>query len=506
MPTEDAYQAFAALRVVLVLLLSAVFVWLAAARPLTRRVRVVVFGLLAAAALAYPNFGVFHPNHYRHIHYWDVYHYFMGAKYLPELGYWRLYEATYVAGRELGAFGDVRTIRDLRTYQLRDATTIDATAVRARFTPERWRAFKRDLVVIGSRIKEWPGPLLDRGYNDPPPRALLLHALVRSVPATPATLTVLTTLDYALVLAALVAVWRAFGAVPAALAFACLWSSFFARFDFIGGSLLRWDWIAALLLGVAALARGAGVGAGLGLAYAALARIFPLVFLVPLAIKALDRPGDPRVRRTLGVALGGILVVVGLCAAAGEERTFAREYLTKIRLHGEEVASNSVGLRSLLVFGAVPWTLDADGNVLVAEAETDAAAPAPWVAPTVAGAYLVLAVPLIRRATPLTSLMYAVPLIFWGLAPTGYYYSFLVLLVLLPWRDGLPDRVRLLEMALLSAVTAAIHAFEVASPDLIPLYYQASIAMAVFFVLWLGFEYARLAVPRAELTLPATPR
>jgi len=505
-PTEDAYQAFAALRVVLVLLLSAVFVWLAAARPLTRRVRVVVFGLLAAAALAYPNFGVFHPNHYRHIHYWDVYHYFMGAKYLPELGYWRLYEATYVAGRELGAFGDVRTIRDLRTYQLRDATTIDATAVRARFTPERWRAFKRDLVVIGSRIKEWPGPLLDRGYNDPPPRALLLHALVRSVPATPATLTVLTTLDYALVLAALVAVWRAFGAVPAALAFACLWSSFFARFDFIGGSLLRWDWIAALLLGVAALARGAGVGAGLGLAYAALARIFPLVFLVPLAIKALDRPGDPRVRRTLGVALGGILVVVGLCAAAGEERTFAREYLTKIRLHGEEVASNSVGLRSLLVFGAVPWTLDADGNVLVAEAETDAAAPAPWVAPTVAGAYLVLAVPLIRRATPLTSLMYAVPLIFWGLAPTGYYYSFLVLLVLLPWRDGLPDRVRLLEMALLSAVTAAIHAFEVASPDLIPLYYQASIAMAVFFVLWLGFEYARLAVPRAELTLPATPR
>ena len=298
----NAYQAFAALRVVLVLLLGAVFVWLAAGRPLTPRLRAVVFGLLAAAALAYPNFGVFHPNHYRHIHYWDVYHYFMGAKYFPELGYSRLYEATYVAGRELGAFGEVRALRDLTTNRFRDAATIDAAAVRGRFTPGRWQAFKRDLVVIGSRIKEWPGPLLDRGYNDPPPRALLLHLLVRWVPATPVTLTLLTSIDYALVLVALVAVWWAFGPIPAAVAFASLWLSFFARFDFIGGSLVRWDWIAALLLGVAALARGAGVTAGVCLAYAALARIFPVLFLLPLVIKMAGRRPPAGVRRTLVAA------------------------------------------------------------------------------------------------------------------------------------------------------------------------------------------------------------
>lgn len=129
-----------------------------------------------------------------------------------------------------------------------------------------------------------------------------------------------------------------------------------------------------------------------------------------------------------------------------------------------------------------------------------AAAPPPWLVRTVAAAYLLLAVPLIRRATPVTSLMYAVPLIFWGLSPTSYYYSFLVLLVLLPWQAGLPDRVRLLEMVLLTAVMAAVHAFEVVSADLIPLYYQASIALAVFFVLWLGFEYARLAATGDAVT------
>jgi len=496
----NAYQAFAALRVVLVLLLGAVFVWLAAGRPLTPRLRAVVFGLLAAAALAYPNFGVFHPNHYRHIHYWDVYHYFMGAKYFPELGYSRLYEATYVAGRELGAFGDVRALRDLTTNRFRDAATIDAAAVRGRFTPGRWQAFKRDLVVIGSRIKEWPGPLLDRGYNDPPPRALLLHLLVRWVPATPVTLTLLTSIDYALVLVALVAVWWAFGPIPAAVAFASLWLSFFARFDFIGGSLVRWDWIAALLLGVAALARGAGVTAGVCLAYAALARIFPVLFLLPLVIKMAGRRPPAGVRRTLVAAAAVIIVVVGLVAAGGEDRTFAREYLTKIQLHSREVAANSVGLGSLLAFHAAPWTLNPDGSVFVGADAAAAAAPPPWLVRTVAAAYLLLAVPLIRRATPVTSLMYAVPLIFWGLSPTSYYYSFLVLLVLLPWQAGLPDRVRLLEMVLLTAVMAAVHAFEVVSADLIPLYYQASIALAVFFVLWLGFEYARLAATGDAVT------
>jgi hypothetical protein len=75
----------------------------------------------------------------------------------------------------------------------------------ARFAPERWQAFKRDLAFIGPRIREWPGPLHDRGYNDPPPRALLLHGL--GVPATGVTLALL-------VLAAFAAVWRTFGAVP----------------------------------------------------------------------------------------------------------------------------------------------------------------------------------------------------------------------------------------------------------------------------------------------------
>jgi len=155
-----------------------------------------------AAALAYPNLGFFHVHYKGPIHWHETFHYFMGARYLPELGYTRIYEATWVAGRELGAFAPIRRVRDLATYAPRDVTSIDAAAVRARFAPARWQAFKRDLLVFGPHIEDWERLFFDHGYNDPPPRALALHLLVRWVPATPLTLALLTSLDYVIVLAA----------------------------------------------------------------------------------------------------------------------------------------------------------------------------------------------------------------------------------------------------------------------------------------------------------------
>ncbi len=141
--------------------------------------------------------------------------------------------------------------------------------------------------------------------------------------------------------------------------------------------------------------------------------------------------------------------------------------------------------------------------MLVTTAEASAARPPRWVVPAVSAVYALLALPLVLRASAATSLMYAVPLLFWALAPTGYYYAFLVLLVLQPWRDGPPDRLRLLEMTLLTLTMAALYALEVVSADLIPLYYRASLALAGFFVLWLGLEHARAAL---AVTPPASSR
>ena len=153
----NIFQAFQAGRIILLVVLAGIFLFLALGRPLSKRIRTLVFVVLAGALLSYPNFGFFHVYQYGPIHYWDAYHYFIGAKYLPELGYFKLYEATYVAGRELGAFADITHVRDLPTYRGRWVSSIDAQAVRGRFAGERWEMFKRDLAFLQSRAGDSSG-------------------------------------------------------------------------------------------------------------------------------------------------------------------------------------------------------------------------------------------------------------------------------------------------------------------------------------------------------------
>ena len=463
--------------------------------------------LVVLAAAGFVNFGFFHVVQRQQIHYWDAFHYFVGARYLPELGYTRLYEATYVAGRELGAFAGIDRIRDLSSYQARDTRSIDAGAVRARFTEARWRAFKEDLLFFGPKIPDWRRLFMDHGYNDPPPRALLLHTLVRWVPTTPLTLAAVTSVDYILIAGALALAARAFGPLAGALAAASLLLSFFGRFDFIGGSVLRWDWIAALIAGVAALFRGAGTAAGLLFAYAAAARIFPALLLVPLAIKWLqkhrDRAPDRALGRCLGTAVAAVVLGIIVVAAAVPFLSVG-EFIAKIRLHGDSAFTNHIGLGTWLVFQAAPWDVYIDGMRSVDPVALAASRPAWWVVPFVSAVYLTAALPLILRARLVESMMYAVPLVWCAVSPAGYYYSFLVLLILLPWRDGAADRVRLLQMALLSLLGAAAYALEIASHDALPLMHRASTLLAVYFAVWLALEYSR---PRAlrRSTGAATP-
>jgi hypothetical protein len=101
-------------------------------------------------------------------------------------------------------------------------------------------------------------------------------------------------------------------------------------------------------------------------------------------------------------------------------------------------------------------------------------------------------------------MVYAIPLIFSAFSPTGYYYSFLVLLVLLPWQRGSTDGVRLLGMALLTFNMAVSYAFEVTADGWLPLFYQVSIQMVLFFVLWLAFEYVRLGAGEGRLPMVST--
>jgi hypothetical protein len=205
---------------------------------------------------------------------------------------------------------------------------------------------------------------------------------------------------------------------------------------------------------------------------------------------------DPAPFRALA-ATAAVLVLAAIgVAVVGDERSHLREYGLKIQRHGEAGFVNTVGLGPLIATHTAPWSQGADGRVFVAHGALLAARPSGRFIAIASALYALAALPLVLRARPLESVMYAVPLVFCALSLTGYYYSFLVLLVLLPWREGRADPLRLVEMALLTAIMAVGYGFELASDELLPLFQSASLQLALFFLLWLGFEYARGPRPK----------
>ena len=74
-----------------------------------------LLGVMAVVALAaYTNFGHFHGGGL--VHHWEQFHYFLGSKYFPEVGYDGIYAASVAAERELDRGQRIQShVRDLRT-------------------------------------------------------------------------------------------------------------------------------------------------------------------------------------------------------------------------------------------------------------------------------------------------------------------------------------------------------------------------------------------------------
>src|SRR5690606_20945626 len=135
------------------------------------------------SAAAYYNIGIavakpaelgqksFHGAGY--IHHWETFHYVLGSKYFPELGYDSLYTASVLAERE--SHPNVRPmseVRDLRTNELvpLDRLAPEMRRIRARFTDERWASFVADNAYFIDRTgRDYMRRIrIDHGYNPTP--------------------------------------------------------------------------------------------------------------------------------------------------------------------------------------------------------------------------------------------------------------------------------------------------------------------------------------------------
>src|SRR4030095_14079917 len=127
--------------------------------------------LAAAAACAYPIFGA--ARRYRSVHWHDAAHYFLGAKYAPELGYENIYRCAAVAELQERRWpiSPQRRVRDLRTNELLPFRSVveNPGECASAFTSERWEAFRRDVVFFQSQLgpQLWAEALADGGNTAP---------------------------------------------------------------------------------------------------------------------------------------------------------------------------------------------------------------------------------------------------------------------------------------------------------------------------------------------------
>ncbi|MEE2677631.1 MAG: hypothetical protein VX546_03535 [Myxococcota bacterium] len=343
----------------------------------SRRLRDTLLALLGVAGFAsWWNFGFFHYPDFAHAH--ELFHYTIGAKYYPELGYTRLYTCTSVADAEAGLDERVATrrITDLETYALVPAATAVAEPERCKrfFTPERWSAFTADVAWFrnGMDADAWERLQRDHGYNPTPVWGVLGRALIGETPLRDARVATLVLVDPMLVLALWALAAWAFGWRATCVALLYWGTNHPAEYSWVGGAYLRHDWLLASVAGFALLRHGRPLAAGFLLGWASLLRVFPALFFAPVAFRAL---GPLRRERRLApahrnLAAGALLAVaLGVPLSLWSSGTGAwPAFVDNLGLHGTSLINNTVGLGPLVyhVPGASQRALADRGEDVVA--------------------------------------------------------------------------------------------------------------------------------------------
>ncbi len=296
---------------------------------------------------------------YFHEH--DVYHYMLGAKYLPEVGYLDLYECTIQAIPD--RIPDSRRIRNLATYQrvtvgdYRDGT-VPMPDCREQFSEERWEEFQRDLEVFFSARMGTPRNFIrDNGYNGGPFHSFFAHHVSNLFEFSIENANRAAMIDVALVCLVILVVARTFGPWYAILFALFVFTNPVDRWSINGGSFLRYMWFSSLVFGLCAAKTGRWGWAGAWLTISTALNIFPGMFL--LGYLAHHGFACLRERRVTGAAWRALrgCVAAGLCVLAlsmAHTRGPANftDYREALEPHSERVRYGHVGFGTGLRYAA----------------------------------------------------------------------------------------------------------------------------------------------------------
>ena len=298
----------------------------------------------------------------RYFNGYEHFHYYLGTKYAPELGYTGLYVATVAALDENAADRGRPPVKLERARDLDSGRHISPERLRrgipdvkARFTPERWQEFREDAAYLAQRAS-WPGmvkALDDKGYNASPAWTLVSGALSSAASTSTGAVVWLPWIDVLLWLVAFTAVGLTFGARALSIVLVVLGTQLVTDHAHLKFAFLRVDWIACLLLAVVAQRRGRPTLAGALVGYASMMRIFPAVFGfgvgVALVSELVRHRRVDRKSVLFLVGMGATMLALFAASAGVYGLPYWQEFLDKIVPHASAVTSWRIGFRYVFV-------------------------------------------------------------------------------------------------------------------------------------------------------------
>jgi len=336
-----------------------------------------LLAVMAVVALAaYTNFGQFHGAGM--IHHWEQFHYFLGSKYFPEVGYDGIYVASLAAEREIGlGHGPQPYMRDLRTNEVVPVGSLanHMNEVRDRFSDKRWEIFREDVryFLEFNRYSYISNIRRDHGYNPTPTWTFTARLFSAWPAASDLTLKSLAWLDPILLLAMFVMIFRTFGNRIGCLSIIIFGLGYPWRFDWVGGAFLRQDWLAAVGVAICLLKRKHfGLAGGL-IAYATMVRVFPGGFLVGPTVVLIRHLVEGRSilwfrRLAIGFAAGVLLCLAAGCLTGAGPRAWA-DFKWNLGKHHGTWLTNNVGLKNILLYDRATMRRE----------DVDFKLPEPWI-------------------------------------------------------------------------------------------------------------------------------
>jgi hypothetical protein len=295
---------------------------------------------------------------------YDLFHYYLNAKYFDELGYFDLYPAGILVDHEnKGPFlpeGEKYLAQDSSGHQWRPiAHALErGREVKQKFTTERWEQFTHDALVLQREKGQFDGGLWkqmiqDHGFNGTPAWVAEAKPLASLVPIEYKKL--LCFLDVGLLAVGVLAIGWAYGVDAALWTFFFLCVTYSTRWPTISWAYLRYDYVASLLVALALIKKGRHFLAGLLAGHAAALRFFPAMYMFGPAAKGLFELLGGRIDRKL-LALGlsfllgtGAFVALGAWAVGPAN---VQEHFENMMDHNsaEQLSSRRIGFAMALPF------------------------------------------------------------------------------------------------------------------------------------------------------------